>query len=87
MERTDFVRDDEILALHEWRKRLNKRSGEPVRFVVKKLDPITVAAEAIICEKLLGRSRMDAIKAIQKAKIADDYRVLLPRNRRDDPAG
>ena len=54
----DLVRDDEILALHKWGKLLNKPSGQPARLVVKKLNPVAVAAEAIICEKLLGRSRI-----------------------------
>jgi hypothetical protein len=70
----DVASNDEILAFYHWGL-LVKRPAKHL----KKLDPIAVAAEAIICEKLLGRARRDAIKALLQAKRADDYRTLLPR--------
>jgi hypothetical protein len=69
----DVASNDEILAFYQWGQ-LVKREVKHL----KKLDPIAVAAEAI-SEKLLGRTRHDAIKALLQAKSADDYRTLLPR--------
>lgn len=42
------------------------------------LDPIGGSALAIICEKCLGLTQQDALRAMRQAKSADDYKTLLP---------
>jgi hypothetical protein len=62
--------DEEIISLYHWGRKV-RRSGI-------KVDPKRLVALVIICEKLLGLSRTDAVKAMQQAKALKDYKTLLP---------
>ena len=63
--------DQRILELHRWAQQA-KKSGV-------KLDPTRLAAEAIICEELLGLSSFDAVKALLAAKSLNNLRSLRPK--------
>ncbi|MGA3303085.1 MAG: hypothetical protein ABSC72_07325 [Methylovirgula sp.] len=61
---------DEIFAFYLWAEG-------------NRLDPISGSALAIICEKCLGLTRLDALHAMRKVKRADEYKVLLPSRNRE----
>jgi hypothetical protein len=64
-----LVSIDELFNYYRWASEL-------------KLDPIAGSALAIICEKCLGLTRWDALHAMREAKLADDYKTLLPSKNR-----
>jgi hypothetical protein len=69
---TEVATDEEILALYRWAQEFGKSART-------ELDPIAIAAEALICEKLLGLSRFDVIKALQNAKSAYELGTYLQK--------
>jgi hypothetical protein len=65
-----LITPDRALELYEWAERVRRSD--------RKVDPVTLTAQAIICEKLLGLTRLDALHAIKQAKLEDDIRSHLP---------
>ncbi len=72
---TDLVSDEEALAAYSWALQYWKNPMLPSI----KLSPTLIAAEVIICEKLLGLTRKHAIRVLIRTK---DFRDL-EKNLRD----
>lgn len=64
---------DELIDYYYWASQTN-------------LDPITITALAIICEKVLGLTRMDAVSAMRQAKLEDDFKWLLTPQKPSGPS-
>jgi hypothetical protein len=72
---TGLASDEEILAAHSWAlQTLQVRTSPPI-----KLSPTVLAAEVIICEKLLGLTAVHAIRVLMRTKDCRD----LEKNLRD----
>jgi hypothetical protein len=66
-----LVDDQQIMQLYHWTQ---KRISTSTR--LKKVGPIVVVAETIICEKVLGLSHIEAMRALLNAKDREDLRTL-----------
>ena len=74
---TKIASTERILEVYYWARRLIKEDGRTIKDCRIKLHPTRLAAEAIICEELLGLSRYDAYRALLNAKKPGDLRGLL----------
>jgi len=90
---------DELFDYYQWalKHRFAPRHNDPLINAVldpetalrKKwnaLDQIDLSALAIICEKQLGLTRVDALYAMLRAKRADDYKSLLTPKKPSGPS-
>ena len=84
--REGLVDLDELFEYYEWASKhsCHKRGHDPVVNAWlgptrkrKTLDPIALAALAIICEKLLGLTRVHALSAMLRARRAEDYKEFF----------
>jgi len=68
---------ERILEFYYWARQLIKEDARTIKDYRITLHPTRLAAEAIICEELLGLSRYDAYQALLNAKKPGDLRGLL----------
>jgi hypothetical protein len=66
---SQLVTDQKILSMYDWGRDVIKRVSRQQR---RRLSPIAIACEAIICEKLLGRPWSDGVQALLASKTVDD---------------
>ena len=82
----ELVSDKEILEYYEWAK-LRRRANARIEI---RVNPTSLAAEAIICERLLGFSRDNADRVfhhaiVKGAKADDDFKKILQEELTEPP--
>jgi hypothetical protein len=72
------INTDELLEYHKWALAMRARDK---KYLDRKTNDIALAAEAILCEKCFGLSRIDALQIIHKAKDRDLNELLQAQQR------
>jgi hypothetical protein len=64
--------DEKILTTYDWAVRIREESRS-----LKRLSPTILAAEVIICEKLLGLTHIHAVRTLLRTKDLDELQQNL----------